>query len=239
MDGSLKFGKRPVADVGKWSRRLPPEPPRGRAQGMGPDPAHHSRRPLPVRSGLPQEIPGSSTRAKPTRAPPRPALRPAGHHVRPHLQDQTEPAWCSTLLTNSVITWTTEYYGMGIGELRGQGRTSPTNCCRSSPPATARTSTSSASSASTSKPNSPNSSRMATLRPGTVTGPYGRPDIGRSSMRGVFTGVRCNAGQGAEQTVEVVVDGRLSPFGRGLAGQDAVAQARSHCEQAEGLCVRV
>ncbi|GAA3474824.1 Tn3 family transposase [Nonomuraea roseola] len=45
-----------------------------------------------------------------------------GTIVRPHLQDQTEQAWCLTLLTNSVICWTTEYYGMGIGELRGQGR---------------------------------------------------------------------------------------------------------------------
>ena len=34
-------------------------------------------------------------------------------------------AWCLTLLTNSVICWTTEYYGMGIGELRGQGRDVP------------------------------------------------------------------------------------------------------------------
>jgi hypothetical protein len=30
-----------------------------------------------------------------------------GTIVRPHLQDQTEQAWCLTLLTNSVICWTT------------------------------------------------------------------------------------------------------------------------------------
>jgi hypothetical protein len=48
-----------------------------------------------------------------------------GTIVRPHLADQTEQAWCLTLLTNSVICWTTEYYGMGIGELRGQGREVP------------------------------------------------------------------------------------------------------------------
>ena len=48
-----------------------------------------------------------------------------GTIVRPHLQDQTEQAWCLTLLTNSVICWTTEYYGMGIGELRGPGRDVP------------------------------------------------------------------------------------------------------------------
>ncbi|MGH3180661.1 MAG: transposase, partial [Streptosporangiaceae bacterium] len=48
-----------------------------------------------------------------------------GTIVRPHLVDQTEQAWCLTLLTNSVICWTTEYFGMGIGELRGQGREVP------------------------------------------------------------------------------------------------------------------
>lgn len=48
-----------------------------------------------------------------------------GTVVRPHLQDQTEQAWCLTLLTNSVITWTTEYYAMGIGQLRSQGREVP------------------------------------------------------------------------------------------------------------------
>ncbi|GAA3466526.1 hypothetical protein GCM10018965_010780 [Nonomuraea roseola] len=48
-----------------------------------------------------------------------------GTIVRPHLQDQTEQSWCLTILTNAVITWTTEYYGMGIAELREQGREVP------------------------------------------------------------------------------------------------------------------
>lgn len=48
-----------------------------------------------------------------------------GTIVRPHLQDQTEQAWCLTILTNAVITWTTEYYGMAIKELRAQGREVP------------------------------------------------------------------------------------------------------------------
>lgn len=48
-----------------------------------------------------------------------------GTIVRPHLQDQTEQVWCLSLLTNAVVTWTTEYYGMAIGELRGQGREVP------------------------------------------------------------------------------------------------------------------
>ncbi|MEU8205629.1 Tn3 family transposase [Streptosporangium sp. NPDC049046] len=45
-----------------------------------------------------------------------------GTIVRPHFSDQTEQAWCLTVLTNAVITWTTEYYGVAIGELRTQGR---------------------------------------------------------------------------------------------------------------------
>ncbi|WP_250904995.1 Tn3 family transposase [Nonomuraea sp. NEAU-A123] len=48
-----------------------------------------------------------------------------GTIVRAQLQDQTEQAWCLTILTNAVITWTTEYYGMAIKELRGQGREVP------------------------------------------------------------------------------------------------------------------
>ncbi|MET9243020.1 Tn3 family transposase [Nonomuraea sp. NPDC003709] len=48
-----------------------------------------------------------------------------GTIVRPHLQDQTEQAWFLTILTNAVITWTTEYYGMAIKELRAQGREVP------------------------------------------------------------------------------------------------------------------
>jgi TnpA family transposase len=48
-----------------------------------------------------------------------------GTIVRPHLQDRTEQAWCLTILTNAVITWTTEYYGMAIRELRVQGREVP------------------------------------------------------------------------------------------------------------------
>ncbi|MGI5201405.1 Tn3 family transposase [Spirillospora sp. CA-108201] len=45
-----------------------------------------------------------------------------GTIVRPHLHDQTEQGWCLPLLTNAVITWTTEYYGIAIGRLRDQGR---------------------------------------------------------------------------------------------------------------------
>ena len=45
MGGSLKFGQATASlIVGKWSAVLPPEHPRGRAEGMGPDAAHDPRR---------------------------------------------------------------------------------------------------------------------------------------------------------------------------------------------------
>ncbi|GAA0947404.1 Tn3 family transposase [Virgisporangium aurantiacum] len=37
----------------------------------------------------------------------------------------SEQAWCLTVLTNSVITWTTEYYAMAVGRLRAAGRDIP------------------------------------------------------------------------------------------------------------------
>jgi TnpA family transposase len=39
-----------------------------------------------------------------------------------HLEAQTEQAWCLTLATNAVITWTTEYYGLAVEQMRRQGR---------------------------------------------------------------------------------------------------------------------
>jgi TnpA family transposase len=45
-----------------------------------------------------------------------------GTITRPHLEQQTEQAWCLTVLTNSVVAWTTEYYSRAVLELRSQGR---------------------------------------------------------------------------------------------------------------------
>ena len=39
-----------------------------------------------------------------------------------HLQEQTEQAWCLTLVTNAVVTWTTEYYGRAVESTRAAGR---------------------------------------------------------------------------------------------------------------------
>ena len=38
------------------------------------------------------------------------------------LQAQTEQAWCLTLVTNAVVAWTTEYYGLAVDSMRAAGR---------------------------------------------------------------------------------------------------------------------
>jgi hypothetical protein len=44
---------------------------------------------------------------------------------KPLLTDQTEQAWCLTVLTNAVITWTMEYYQLAVQDLRAKGRAVP------------------------------------------------------------------------------------------------------------------
>ncbi len=39
-----------------------------------------------------------------------------------HLEQQTEQAWCLTLVTNAVVAWTTEYYGLAVEAMRAAGR---------------------------------------------------------------------------------------------------------------------
>lgn len=39
-----------------------------------------------------------------------------------HLEAQTEQVWCLALVTNAVIAWTTEYYGLAVDQMRRQGR---------------------------------------------------------------------------------------------------------------------
>jgi hypothetical protein len=48
-----------------------------------------------------------------------------GAIVTPHLTAQTEQAWCLTVLTNAVVTWTTEYYSKAVLALRAAGREVP------------------------------------------------------------------------------------------------------------------
>jgi TnpA family transposase len=37
---------------------------------------------------------------------------------RPHLQDQTEQAWCLTIAPNAISTWTAEYLGLAVQQFR-------------------------------------------------------------------------------------------------------------------------
>lgn len=47
----------------------------------------------------------------------------AGAFHSPHLPGQSEQAWCLTLLTNAVVTWTTEYHGLTVVAPRAERRT--------------------------------------------------------------------------------------------------------------------
>lgn len=48
-----------------------------------------------------------------------------GTVTRPHLVGQSEQAWCLTVLTNTVVTWSTEYCSLAVKQLRAQGRDVP------------------------------------------------------------------------------------------------------------------
>jgi hypothetical protein len=37
-------------------------------------------------------------------------------------EQQREQIWCLTLATNAIVTWTTEYHGLAVAELRRAGR---------------------------------------------------------------------------------------------------------------------
>lgn len=106
-----------------------------------------------------------------------------------HLEQQTEQAWSLTLVTNAVVAWTTEYYGLAVDSMRTAGRrASTTRSSRTSHRPTARTSTSSAPSTSTSKANSPSSARPGTGRCGSAT-PFS--DTGQGSRSSSW--VRCRS----------------------------------------------
>jgi TnpA family transposase len=44
-----------------------------------------------------------------------------GHVRRRHLEQQTDQALCHTMLANSAITWNTEYFGLALSALAGEG----------------------------------------------------------------------------------------------------------------------
>ncbi|MEU1509907.1 Tn3 family transposase [Kitasatospora sp. NPDC005748] len=45
-----------------------------------------------------------------------------GKITRRQPDHQNEQAWCLTVVTNSAISWHTEYMGLAVGELRAAGR---------------------------------------------------------------------------------------------------------------------
>jgi hypothetical protein len=40
-------------------------------------------------------------------------------------EPEHEQAWCLTVLTNAIVTWSTEYYSLAVAQLRSQGRDVP------------------------------------------------------------------------------------------------------------------
>ena len=85
--------------------------------------AHDLRRPLPRRRHLSAQDQPPAEQGENLHAP-RPDLFHAGEGaVRRRRRDQqTEQAGCLTLVTNAIITWVTEYYGLAVAQLRAAGR---------------------------------------------------------------------------------------------------------------------
>ena len=48
-----------------------------------------------------------------------------GTITKPHPAEQAEQAWCLTVLTNALVTWTTEYYTLAVKQLRADGCSVP------------------------------------------------------------------------------------------------------------------
>ncbi|HEX8761353.1 MAG TPA: Tn3 family transposase, partial [Pseudonocardiaceae bacterium] len=85
--------------------------------------------------------PASSTKANPCTRSNATCSTPTRAPSARHLEQQTEQAWCLTLVTNAVVTWTTEYYGLAVDSCAPPGGASTTRSWSTSPQRTARTST--------------------------------------------------------------------------------------------------
>jgi hypothetical protein len=108
-----------------------------------------------------------------------------------HLEQQTEHVWCLPLVTNAVVTWTTEYYGLAVESMRRAGRRIDDEVLAHISPAHSEKSTSSAPSTWTSRASSPSSAPPGTGRcacatttaPGPLfepVSPYPAPSPGNS-----------------------------------------------------------
>ena len=47
---------------------------------------------------------------------------PGGPRPLRHLEQQTGQAWCLSLVTNAVVSWTTEYHGLAVESICRSGR---------------------------------------------------------------------------------------------------------------------
>jgi hypothetical protein len=47
---------------------------------------------------------------------------PGGPRPLRHLEQQTGQAWCLSLVTNALVSWTTEYHGLAVESIRRSGR---------------------------------------------------------------------------------------------------------------------
>jgi hypothetical protein len=152
--------------------------------------------------------------------------------TKPHLAEQTEQAWCLTVLTNAVITWMFSRCGEPCSTCASRAGTCPMRSCRTSRPATATTSTSSAPSTSTSKPNSPSSTSAA-------GGPCARPgcqgwvcEAGAPEARRGLRPRAARSGAGVPVGAEPVHD---HASGQGPGNEDTAAGGQDPAEARVGL----
>lgn len=122
--GSLKYGQATASlIVGKWSAAS-----RQNTLAAAPKEWGILRRTVRLAKYLSDPAFSRKISRQPNKGESLHALRRDLHYAqqgtvtRPHLEQQTEQAWCLTLLTNVVVAWTTEYYSRAVLELRSQGR---------------------------------------------------------------------------------------------------------------------
>jgi Tn3 transposase DDE domain len=115
-----------VADRRQVVGRIEAEHHGGRAQGVGHAPQNHPHGEVLVGSGVPAaDLSAAQQGRVPARAAPELHYAQQGTVTKPHLSEQTEQAWCLTVLTNALVTWTTEYYTLAVKQLLSQGRSVP------------------------------------------------------------------------------------------------------------------
>jgi hypothetical protein len=79
----------------------------------------------PQRARLPPPAldrqPARASRARGPRGYPFPCMPVTGRHRQAAARRPDRAAWCLTVFTDAVITWTTEYYQIAVQDLRAKG----------------------------------------------------------------------------------------------------------------------